>query len=238
MSWPSFAARREHGKTNSDRLKRTSKPPPTHLLSTPRSHPSSWTVDATTCRSLATRADGLCPLSRAEGKGDQAHGGPRDVRHRAGIRGAWKEAEGGVVGRLGQDWHELARRKGVPHLDVDLIQHTQPHPLSAARLLVSKSAKTVDSAIHNFIAVWDCFVASSHTTIPVSIHVEPCAGLCPPRHVSRLRRAMNGAASASKAFGDVMRSNVNEIKVTPRVFRAAGKDQGFLALGDNFLVPP
>lgn len=83
-----------------------------------------------------------------------------------------------VVGRLGQDWREkLARRKGVPHLDVDLVQHKPSYPLSAARLLVSKSAKTVDGAKDKCIAVWDCFVASSHTTIPEPIRVKPCWAL-------------------------------------------------------------
>ena len=124
-----------------------------------------WTLDATTCRSLATRADGLCTLNRAKGKQDQAHDGPRDVRHRAGIRGAWKEAEGGVAGRLGN---------------------------------IGVRSWLAEKVFHTLTSIW----SSTHPHLPVRATVAceqiGCTGLCPPRHVSRLQRAMNGTALRPK----------------------------------------
>ena len=35
-------------------------------------------------------------------------------------------------------------------------------------------------------------------------------GVCPPKHVCRLRRPMNGTRPASKAFGDLVRQSVCE----------------------------
>ena len=59
----------------------------------------------------------------------------------------------------------------------------------------------------------------------VSIYVKPCEGLSPPKHVWRLRPAMNGTRPASKAVGNWVRQSacehgLDEIKIAPTLLRS------------------
>ena len=69
-------------------------------------------------------------------------------------------------------------------------------------LLVSKvpTSVTLESRTDKSIAVWESAVAFFHATIPEPIHVKLGKDLCPPKHVWRLRRAMNGDEKPSETW--------------------------------------